>query len=235
MKPFLVLPCVFFVACSARPALPTSGPYAIKLETFSEEDQAKLHSIFDLPTAMVELPETRVETRSDIFGFLLGDLAFTAGVLRAQKRAVYKIWQEPDDPPGQWQFDDTTGIRQVLQLLRTEPGRRVFFSKGTYDLGLFSVHGRTAFIVLNEEREGALWTRARVYAKVDGVVLEQGARFLGLVEGLIRRKSFVFIEAASKVAEMAAAEPERILRDVEGSPEVDPATVEEFKRRFGPK
>jgi len=220
MKPFLVLPCVFFVACSARPALPTSGPYAIKLETFSEEDQAKLHSIFDLPTAMVELPETRVETRSDIFGFLLGDLAFTAGVLRAQKRAVYKIWQEPDDPPGQWQFDDTTGV---------------FFSKGTYDLGLFTVHGRTAFIVLNEEREGALWTRARVYAKVDGVVLEQGARFLGLVEGLIRRKSFVFIEAASKVAEMAAAEPERILRDVEGSPEVDPATVEEFKRRFGPK
>lgn len=232
MKPFLALSCLACVACSARPLLPTSGPYAIRLESFPEEDQARLRTVFDVPTAMVELPETRVETRPEIFEFLLGRLAFTAGVLRLQGRAAYRIWREAGDPEDQVRFDDTRGIRLLARLLRREPGRWTFFSAGTYDLGLFTVYGRSVIIVLYEVRDGALFTRARVYAKVEGIVLEQGARFLGLVEGLIRRKSFVFIEAASAVAEMAAKEPERIAREAEGSAEVDPETLEEFKRRF---
>ena len=232
MKSLRVLPLLVVAACAARPVLPTSGPYAINLESYSPEDQVKLRSVFDAPTAMVELAETRVETRTPLYTFLLGDLAFTAGVLRAQGRAAYKIWREEGDPSDQVRFDDTTGIRQVVQLLRREPGRWVFFSKGTYDLGLFTVFGETAFIVLFEEREGALWTQARVYAKVEGVVLEQGARILGLVEGLIRRKAFVFIEAASSVAARAAADPWHLYADVKGSKEVNPATLEEFKRRF---
>jgi hypothetical protein len=234
MKSLLVLPLLAVAACAARPALPTSGPYAIKLESFSGENQAKLKTVFDAPTAMVELPETRVVSRPEIFAFLLGDLPFTAGVLRAQGRAAYKMWREEGDPPDEVRFDDTTGIRQIVQLMRRESGRWVFFSKGTYDLGLFTVYGRSAFIVLVEERGGALWTQARVYAKVEGVVLEQGARFLGLVEGVLRRKSFAFIEAASKVAEAAAAEPGRLYRDVKGSAEVDSAALEEFRRRFVP-
>jgi hypothetical protein len=214
--------------------LPSSGPYAIRLDSFPEEDQAALKSIFDAPTAMVELPETRVVTRPEIFDFLMGDLIFTAAVLRVQGRAKYKMWRDEGDPPGLVRFDDTTGVRQIIQLMRREPGRWVFYSKGTIDVGLFTVYGGSAFIVLHEEREGALWTQARVYAKVEGVVLEQGARLLGLVESVIRRKGFIFIEAAASVAEMAAAEPEKILQDVEGSAEVDPKTVEEFRRRFGP-
>jgi len=232
MKSLLVLPLLVVAACAARPTLPTSGPYAIKIESYSPEDQVKLHSVFDVPTAMVELPETRVVTDSKIYTFLLGDLQFTAGVLRARGRAAYKIWREEGDPPEQVRFDDTTGIRQVVQLLRREPGRWVFFSKGTYDLGLFTVLGETAFVVIFEEREGALWTQARVYAKVEGVVLEQGARILGLVEGLIRRKAFVFIEAASSVAAAAAADPGGLYAEMKGSKEVDLATLEEFKRRF---
>lgn len=226
--PLLVL--IAIAACSARPVLPTTGPYAIKIESFPEEDQAKLRGVFDLPTAMVELPLTKVETRTELFEYLLTDLAFTAGVLRAQKKAVYKIWRDFGDPPGQVRFDDTAGINLVARLLRREPGRWVFHSKGIFDFGLFAVAGATVIIVIHEEREGALWTHARVYAKVEGIVLEQGARFLGLVENAIRRRAFVFIEASCAVAEMAAKEPDRILKDVEGSPEVDPASLEAFRR-----
>jgi hypothetical protein len=219
-------------ACASRPVLPTTGPYAIKIESFPEADQKLLRSVFDAPTAMVALPETRVASRTDIYEFLLGNLPFTAGVLRAQGRAVYKIWREPGDAPDEVRFDDTKGIQLTARLLRREPGRWTYFSKGTYNLGLFTVPGRTAIIVVYEEREGALWTQARVYAKVEGVVLEQGARLFQLVEGAIRKRGFVFIDAACSVAEMAAAEPERILRESGGSPEVDPAALEEFRRRF---
>ena len=210
------------------------GPYALQWESFSEEDQAKLHSVFDLPTAMVELPLTKVETRTELFEFLLTDLVFTAGVLRAQKRASYKLWRDYGDPPGQVRFDDTAGICLVAQRLKREPGRWVFHSKGTFDFGIFAVPGSTVIIVIHEEREGALWTQARVYAKVEGVVLESGARFLGLVENAIRKRAFVFIEASCAVAEMAAKEPERILEDARLSQEVDPAALEEFRRRFVP-
>jgi hypothetical protein len=221
MKLLLLAPVLAVAACAARPVLPATGPYALKLETFTEDQRAMMATVLDEPTAMVELPETRVETRTQIFEHLLGDLVFTAGVLRAQGLAVYKV-----------RFDDTRGICMVAQLLRREPGRHVFYSRGTYDLGLFTAFGSTLIIVVHEARDGAVWTQARVYAKVDGIVLEQGARFLGLVEGVIRRKAFVFIEAASTVAEMAAKEPDRMLRGARESPEVAPAALEEFRRKF---
>jgi len=224
---------LLLAACAARPVLPSTGPYAIMVETFPPEEQAKLHGVFDLPTAMVELPLTRVETRPELFEYLLTDLVFTAGVLRAQKKAVYKIWRDAGDPPGQVRFDDTAGICLVAQLLRREPGRWVFYSKGTFDFGIFEVNGATVIIVNHEEREGALWTHARVYAKVEGVVLEGGARFLGLIENAIRKRAFVFIEASCAVAEMAAKEPDRLIQDVEGSPEIDPASLKEFRRLVG--
>lgn len=227
-----ILPLVLLAACAARPLLPTEGPYALQWEAFPEEDQKKLHSVFDLPTAMVELPLTKVETRTELFEFLLNDLVFTAGVLRAQKRAHYKLWRDFGDPPGQVRFDDTAGICLVAELLKREPGRWVYFSKGTFDFGIFSVTGSTVIIVIHEEREGALWTHARVYAKVEGIVLEQSARFLGLVENAIRKRAFVFIEASCAVAEMAAKDPGQMLRDIEGSPEIDAAALEEFRRRI---
>jgi hypothetical protein len=224
---------IVLAACSARPLVPTTGPYALEWETFSGEDQEKLHGVFDLPTAMVELPLTKVETRTELFEYLLTDLVFTAGVLRAQKKAVYKLWRDVGDPPGQVRFDDTAGICLVAQLLKKEPGRWVFYSKGIFDFGILSVPGSTVIIVVHEEREGALWTHARVYAKVEGVVLESGARFLGLIEGAIRRRAFVFIEASCAVAEMAAKDPDQLLRDIEGSPEVDAESVEKFRRLVG--
>jgi hypothetical protein len=232
VRSVLAVAPLLLAACAARPPMPTTGPYSIAYSEFSPDDQERLSSVFDEPTAMVELPETRVETQPEIFEFLLSDLVFTAGVLRAQGKAVYRIWRDVGDPPGQVRFDDTTGIVMTAQLLKREAGRWVFYSKGTYDLGLFTVPGRSVIMVVHETRDGAVWTQARVYAKVEGVVLEQGARFLGLVEGLVRRKAFVFIEAASAVAEMAARDPAKVLKDVEGSAEVDPASVDEFRRRF---
>jgi hypothetical protein len=229
--PFLA-PLVL-AACSARPVMPTSGPYAVEWEKFSEEDREKLHGVFDLPTAMVELPLTKVETRTELFEFLLTDLVFTAGVLRAQKKAGYKLWRDHGDPPGQVRFDDTSGICLVARLLRKEPGRWVFYSRGTFDFGIITVPGSTVIIVVHEEREGALWTHARVYAKVDGWALEQGSRFLGLIENAIRKRAFVFIEASCAVAEMAAKDPDQLLKDIEGSTEVDPGSLETFRRLIG--
>ena len=233
MKALLIAPALALAACSARPVLPTTGPYAVDWDSFSAEDRELLHGVFDLPTAMVELPETKVETRTDLFEFLLANLEFTAGVLRAQKKAAYKIWRDQGDPPGQVRFDDLAGITLVAWLLKKEPGRWVYYSRGTFDFMFLTVPGSTAIIVVHEERDGAVWTRARVYAKVEGVVLESGARFLGLIENAIRKRAFVFIEASCAVSEMAAKDPDRLLADIEGSPEVDPETVRKFRKLVG--
>jgi hypothetical protein len=182
---------------------------------------------------MVELPLTKVETRTELFEFLLGHLEFTAGVLRAQKKASYKLWRDEGDPPGQVRFDDQAGLRLVAWLLKKQPGRWVFYSQGMFDFAFLSVPGSTVIVVVHEEKDGAVWTQARVYAKVDGVVLESGARFLGLIESAIRKRAFVFIEASCAVSEMAAKDPDRLLADIEGSPEVDPETLRKFRRLLG--
>ena len=232
MKALAFLPLVF-AACSARPVLETAGPYAVDWQSFSEEDQQLLHAVFDLPTAMVELPLTKVETRTELFEFLLGNLEFTAGVLRAQKKANYKLWHDEGDPPGQVRFDDLAGIRLVAWLLKKEPGRWVYYSQGMFDFAFLSVPGSTVIVVVHEEKEGAVWTQARVYAKVEGVVLESGARFLGLIENAIRKRAFVFIEASCAVSEMAAKDPDKLLADIEGSPEVDPESLRKFRKLVG--
>ena len=155
LLPFLPL---LFAACAARPLLPTEGPYALEWEKFTPEDQEKLHGVFDLPTAMVELPLTRVETRTELFEFLLTDLAFTAGVLRAQKKAVYKIWRDYGDPPGQVRFDDTAGICLVAELLKKPSGRWVFTrrARSTRFLGV-----STADVAVHEEWRARLDSAVR--------------------------------------------------------------------------
>jgi hypothetical protein len=180
---------------------------------------------------MVELPLTEVHSRPDIYAYLFDNMAFTASVLRARKESIYQIWREPGEE-GDIILDDRTGVVLRARNVLREPGRWVYYTYGSYDLGLFKVWGRSVIIVVYEEREGALWTQARVYAKLEGIVLEQGAKLLGLIEKTIRNRAFLFIDVATRVSEMAASEPQKLVESVEGSAEVDPAALNEFKQKF---
>ncbi|MBI4566740.1 MAG: hypothetical protein HY716_18850 [Planctomycetes bacterium] len=213
-------------AASSRP----SGPFDIPRESLGEDAVA----VLDEPSAVVDLPLTRVESRPDIYEFLLEELPFTAGVLRELGRATYRIRREarPEGEPETIVFDDGEGIEVRAELVLRERTRWIYVTDGRYDLGLFSVWSRGVVIVVYEARDGALWTRARVYARLKGKVFELGALVLGLLESTIRSKALVFVDAAREVAELTAADPERLYRNVKGSREVDAGVLEEYRRRF---
>lgn len=220
---------ILLAGCGTAPEFATSGPYAIDVEAFDDDQRPRLRRVLDQPTAMVDLPLTEVKSRPEIYEFLLANLSFTAGVLRAQAKAKYRIWREDERSDI---IDDGAGVLVRLTLFRRDGGRRVYYSYGSYDLGLFAVWCRTVIVMAYEERDGALWTQARIYAKIDGKFFEQGGKLLGLIEGAIRRRGLLFVDVASRVAEMAAEDPAALVESVKGSTEVDPAALEEFRRRF---
>ncbi len=225
----LVVLFLLLGGCAAAPGPPASGPWAIDLDALPGDDAERVRRAVEAPTCTVDLPETEVRSRAEIYEFLLARLPFTAGVLRARGASTYRIWAEDENAVI---LDDGAGVVSRMILVKDEGARKLYYTYGTYDLLILRVRCRTAIVMRWEERGGALWTSARIYAKVDGTLLEAGGKLLGLVEKAIRKRGGRFIDAAREVAELAAADAAGLAGSVEGSAEVDPAALAEFRRRF---
>ncbi len=213
-------------------ATPGEGdPWAVPYALLSENQQERARKVMDAPTCMVELERTPVRSRPEVYVFLMDELPFTAGVLRELGESKYEISR---DGKGGYLFNDHAGLTLRAELLRRDEGRWVWYTHGAYSLGILgSAVGRSVIVVRTAEVEGVLQTEARVYAKVESKLLESAAKAMrGLVEGVIRDKSFVFIKAARTVAELTARDAGRLYTTVRGSPHVDADVLEEFRKRF---
>ncbi len=217
-------------ACGSVAPPGVGDPYAIPYEALSEKQAELVHGVMDQATVMVELERTPVASRPEVYIFLMHELPFTAGVLRELGLSKYRITR---DEAGQYHFDDTVGLTLDADLVREEERRWIWYTRGVYDMGLFSAVGRSVIIVRYAPDGETLLTEARVYAKVDSKFLEGAAKALrGVVEKIIRDKSFVFVTAARSVAEMTARDAEGLYKNLRGSAYVDAATLEEFRRKF---
>ncbi|MBI2930430.1 MAG: hypothetical protein HYY16_02160 [Planctomycetes bacterium] len=206
-------------------------PYAVPYALLSEEQRRRVAQVMDDPTCEVEFEPALVRSRPDVYRFLMNELPFAAGVLRELGESKYEISR---DGRGVYRFDDHEGLTLRAELLRQEEQRWIWYTTGTYGLGLLgAVDGRSVVIVRCEERGSLLRTEARVYAKVDGVVLERAAKAAGtMLEGIIREKSSAFVKAARLVSEITARNAEELYTTVRGSAHVDAETLEEYRRRF---
>lgn len=221
-----------FVGCSAGHVPRPEGAYAIPVEKLGAASREKLAKVLEDPTCMVELERTAVKSRPEVYAFLLEDLPFAAGVLRALGQAEYVITR---DGQGGYVLNDQAGVKVRAEPLSREERRWVYYTYGYYDIGLFRVYGRSVIIVLCEPRGAELLTEARVYAKIENKMLEAGALAMrDSVEQSLQQKAFVFVRAARLVAELAARDPQGLHDSVFGSKDVDPASLEEFRRRFVP-
>lgn len=229
----LIPPALLAGAACASVEVPGPGhPYYVPVDELSPAHREKVLKVLADPTVMVELERTPVESRPEVYAFLLEELPFAADVCRELGQANYVITR---DEKGGFVLDDGEGLRLRAELVRREDRRWIYYTYGNYALGLFRVVGRSVIIVRFESDENILRTEARVYAKVENKVLEAGALAMGdAVTETIRRKSFVFVSAARTVAEMAARDPRALVEAVGGSRHVDPATLAEFRRRFVP-
>ena len=218
-------------ACSAIPVEPEIVPS----DLLSEKQRSEVEDIVSDIVAVVELETREVRSRPEIYDFLLTEMVFTAGVVRAMGQGDWKIARDPERPdPNVFWVDDPAGMRLRFELLGRREGTRYYLTHGRFSMGLLpSVEGRTIIVMTVEQAGEVLRTSATVYVRVDSALyalLSTMAR--GYLSGVVRERSGFFIQAATWVAEESARAPGRLYDQLKNSKEVDQETLEEFRKRF---
>lgn len=194
-------------------------------------------------TVAVPLETVAVATRPELYDFLLEELPFTADVCRELGRSKYEVFRDPRKPEKEeereaWRrtyyMDDKDGLKVKVELVLAERCRRIYYTYGSYDLGILpAIWGRSVIFVLWEEKDGRLVTESKVFAQVDGSFYKAVSEVLkGTVREVLKEKSAVFVKSARWVSEAAAENPRKLHEQVFGAKGVDQNALEEFRRRF---
>ena len=208
-------------------------PYVVPVAELSDNQRRKVDHVLEDVAAVVPLETEEVRSRLEIYDFLLDEMAFTGGVVRELGRGKWEIAKDAEDPAA-FTVADPKGYRLRFELLRKEPTRRFYVTKGIFHMGILPPLEGSTLIVMRMIPEGpVVRTDAMVYVRVDTPFyagLAKGLR--GAVEDKVRERSGVFIEAARWVAEEAARRPDWLVMQVDGSDKVDQAVLAEFRKRF---
>jgi len=216
-------------ACSAVEV----DPYVVPVDRLSESQRAKVDHVLADVAAVVPLEPAEVKSRLEIYDFLLDEMPFTGGVVRELGRGKWAIARDPKEPSA-FTVVDPEGYRLRFELILKEPNRRFYITKGVFQMGILpALEGSTLIVMRMQPSGDVIRTDAVVYVRVDTALyagLAKGAR--GLLEDRVRERSNFFIRSARWVAEEAAARPDWLVMQVDGSREVDQAVLAEFRKRF---
>jgi len=217
------------VGCSAVEV----DPYVVPLDELSESQKKKVEHVLADVAAVVPLEPADVKSRVEIYHFLLDEMPFTGGIVRELGRGKWQITRDAKDPSA-FLVVDPEGYRLRFELIRKEEHRRIYVTRGVFQMGLLpALEGSTVILMRMVPDGGVVKTDAVVYVRVETPFYAQLAKGVrGLLEDRVRERSGVFIKAARWVAEEAVARPDWLVMQVDGSHEVDQAVLQEFRKRF---
>lgn len=208
-------------------------PYVVPVDQLSESQKKKVDHVLEDVAAVVSLDPAEVKSRLEIYDFLLDEMPFTGGVVRELGRGKWQISRDPKEATA-FTVVDPEGYRLRFELIRKEETRRFYVTKGVFQMGILPpLEGSTLIIMRMVPSKGVIQTDAVVYVRVETPLyaqLAKGAR--SLLEDRVRERSGFFIKAARWVAEEAASRPDWLVMQVDGSHEVDPTVLQEFRKRF---
>jgi hypothetical protein len=136
--------------------------------------------------------------------------------------------------PDAFNVSDPEGYRLHFEPVLKEPTRRFYVTSGVFQMGFLpSLEGSTLIAMRMRPEGNAIRTDAVVYVRVEtGVYATLAKNARSLLESKVRERAGFFIQAARWVAEEAASRPDWLVMQVDGSHEVDAATLEIFRNRF---
>lgn len=216
-------------ACSAVEV----DPYVLPLDKLSETQRRKVEHVLEDVAVAVPLEVEEVKSRLEIYHFLLDEMPFTGGVVRELGRGKWQIKRDPQDPSA-FTVSDPAGYRIRFEPVLKEPNRRAYVTKGLFQMGMFpTLEGDSLVVMRMRPERGVIKTDAMVYVRVVTPFYAQLAKGMkGMVEDKVRDRSAVFVRSAKWVAEEAAARPDWLVEQVDGSREVDQEVLAEFRKRF---
>ena len=217
-------------ACGSPPSV---DPAIYEFESLSDKQRKEVEAILTDPSAVVTLEEKEVRSRPEVYDFLLSEMEFTGGVVRELNRGKWDIYRHPEKPEANvFYLKDPEGVWLRFEQIHRDETRRFYVTHGFFDMGLLPrLEGKTFIVMSAVPRGDVIVTGAVVTVKV---VTPFYAKLVTatqtLLERKVREKSGYFIEAATWVAEQAAARPEWLHTQVRGSKEIAPEALERFLR-----
>jgi len=210
-------------------------PSHVPLDRIREERRSDVRDILQSDPVAIALPRTMVESRFDVYEFLLEELPFTASVVRALGKGNYDIFHK-SVAPGETQkererrertffMNDRAGMEVAAELVFHEEGKWIYYVWGRYSFLIAPIRGTAVIVMTARETGKSLETEARVFLPVAHVAAP-------ILEGIVQEKAALFIEAARTMAEETARDPQSLLRSARGAPGVDEEVLKRFEARF---
>lgn len=208
------------------------------LEKMTPEAVCRLASVVNDYSTHRVLPPVLTPIQKGIYDFLLDHPVLTALIVRNLALADYRVSRAG---PDKWNADDGQGAKGLITPLYHDPTRRVYHIKGTHRGRFFPLITGEAIVMLNyHAKAGAdgrehVETRIIVYSKLDNPVL---AKLVRVFQPILRRvvndkltHAFIIVHT---LGELMASDPDQVYRQVELTPEVDPADVEALRAKLLP-
>ncbi len=172
------------------------------------------------------------------YDFLLDHPVLTSLLVRNLALADYRVSRAG---PNTWNGDDGQGAEGLITPLYQDTTRRVYHIKGTHRGRFFPLITGEAIVMLNYHAKAVadgrehVETRIIAYSRLDNPVL---AMLVRVLQPILRRvvndkltRAFIIVH---KLGELMASDPEQVYRQVEITPEVDPADVEALRAKLLP-
>ncbi|HEX7901787.1 MAG TPA: hypothetical protein VF950_28780 [Planctomycetota bacterium] len=215
-------------ACSAVAV----DPYVVPWEDLSDVARRRIEFVLADVAAVVALDAAEVRSSLEVYDFLLSEMPFTSGVVRELGRGTWDIFRDPEKPERDvFYVMDPAGMRMRFELVHREPERRFYVARGSFEMGpLPALVGSTVVAMRTTPAGDRVKTDAVVYVRVETPFyagLAKGTR--GMVESRVKERAGYFIRAARWVAEEAAARPDWLYTQVNGSKRVDQDVLEKFR------
>lgn len=239
----LYLLLYFFSKLSAvsQDKIDDSKKYAVVADKMDEVDQARYNAVMNNLTLQTDVALTEVNSRPDIYNFLLNDLPFASSCVRELGLGKYVITRASDlfaeeeisaDEKSELEkiviMDDKDGMNVRAKLIHQEDMKWVYYTYGINSLGITSIKGRAVIVVVARKQGGILLTEARIFARVDGFWGVAGKLMPSVAKSIIEEKSKLFITAAKTVCEKVIEDPDAFYNKLKNSKNISHETLEKF-------
>lgn len=215
--------------CCCLTPLTDRDLFALDAARLSPEDSERALNLYHSPTLAVELEPKLVDSSKELYDFLIEELPFTASCVRALDRGKYVITR--DGPT--YFVDDKQSMKLEMRRLYQDDRRWVYVGRVTYEGTSFGkITGDALTIAAATPEAGGLRSEARIYVRLDALTGILAKLVPGLFASALRRKASLFTDAARVVSEESKRDPAGFYEKIKASPEVDPDTLEKFRRRF---
>ncbi len=237
MRPF---PCAFGAAASVFFLVsPLNGLACVvqvddpevvfPLDKLDRQALCRLAAVVNDYTTHRNVPPTLTPVRKPVYDFLVDHPVLTSVLVRNLALAGYRFTRMGADL---WHGDDGQGAEGLITLLFQDTTRRVYHVQGSHRGRIFPLITGEAVVMLNyhakSEADGREYVETKIttYSKLDNPLL---AMLVRVLQPILRRvvnekltQAFIIVQ---RLGELMAADPEQVYRQIETTPDLDPAEV----------